>query len=92
MKLLSPRQFGKIPDGLPDYHRSFLEWVKETVEILTGQRQSQNDTTTPARSKAVTFADLKDMPSYADNATAIANGLQPGDLYRTVDVVKVVHT
>lgn len=31
------------------------------------------------------------LPSYADNATAIAGGLKIGQLYRTTDTLKVVH-
>lgn len=31
------------------------------------------------------------MPEYADNAAAVAAGLRLGELYRTVDAVKVVH-
>ena len=31
------------------------------------------------------------LPSYADNAAAIAGGLKIGQLYRTTDTLKVVH-
>jgi len=31
------------------------------------------------------------LPSYADNAAAIAGGLKVGQLYRTTDTLKVVH-
>lgn len=31
------------------------------------------------------------LPSYADNAAAIAGGLKVGQLYRTADTLKVVH-
>lgn len=32
------------------------------------------------------------LPVYADNATAIAGGLKIGQLYRTADTLKVVHS
>jgi len=31
------------------------------------------------------------LPSYADNASALAGGLKIGQLYRTTDTLKVVH-
>jgi hypothetical protein len=31
------------------------------------------------------------LPEYADNAAALLGGLKIGDLYRTGDLVKVVH-
>lgn len=34
---------------------------------------------------------FKNLPSYADNAAAIAGGLKVGQLYRTTDTLKVVH-
>lgn len=33
----------------------------------------------------------KNLPEYANNAAALADGLVAGRLYRTVDTVKVVH-
>ena len=34
---------------------------------------------------------LPNLPVYADNAAAITGGLEIGALYRTGDIVKVVH-
>lgn len=34
---------------------------------------------------------FKNLPSYADNAAALAGGLKVGQLYRTTDTLKVVH-
>lgn len=34
---------------------------------------------------------FSNIPEYADNATAAGNGLLPGGLYRTGDVLKIVH-
>jgi hypothetical protein len=34
---------------------------------------------------------IANVPVYADNATAISGGLQVGQLYRTDDVLKIVH-
>lgn len=34
---------------------------------------------------------IADVPAYADNAEAIADGLTVGQLYRTGDYLKVVH-
>lgn len=32
------------------------------------------------------------VPEYADNAAAVTGGLNVGDIYRTGDVLKIVHT
>lgn len=34
---------------------------------------------------------ISSVPSYADNAAAILGGLQVGQLYRTDDILKIVH-
>lgn len=34
---------------------------------------------------------FNDLPSYADNAAALAAGLRVGQIYRTTDTLKVVH-
>jgi hypothetical protein len=34
---------------------------------------------------------IADTPQYADNATALAGGLVAGQIYRTGDVLKIVH-
>lgn len=41
--------------------------------------------------KLCCIVDYKDLPEYADNAAALAGGLTPGQLYRTGDILKVVH-
>ena len=92
MPLLRPKRFGKLPDGLAPYHRDFLQWVKDSLEIMAGAKRSQLDTTNPPRSQAVTFGDFQSAPVYADNAAAVEAGLKPGDLYRTGDALKVVHS
>ncbi|OPY89021.1 MAG: hypothetical protein A4E71_00101 [Smithella sp. PtaU1.Bin162] len=86
------KAFGEIPAGWKPNQREFLRKISDAVEVLIGIRRSQLDTTTPPRSKAVTFDDLRTVPSYADNAAAIVGGLKPGDIYRTDDALKVVHT
>ncbi len=91
MPQLKPTRFGKIPDGLPVYQRDFLQWVKDSIEILIGAKRSQKDNTTPPRSQALTYNDLANVPNYSDNEAAKAAGLAAGDLYRTVDTLKVVH-
>ena len=91
MSLLRPQRFGKVPDGLAPYQRDFSQWVKDSIEILIGARRSKTDTTNPPRSQAVTFGDFEAAPVHADNAAALAAGLKPGDIYRTVDTLKVVH-
>jgi len=80
-----------VPTGLTPYHAAFLAWVKESLDILIGARRSQYDQAIPPRSQAVVFADLESAPVYADNAEARTAGLKPGDIYRTDDVLKVVH-
>lgn len=92
MSLLRPKRFGKIPDGITPYHRDFLQWAKDSLDILIGAKRSQLDTTNPPRSQAVTFGDFEAVPVHADNAAAVAAGLKPGDLYRTADALKVVHS
>jgi len=96
MQLLRPKTIGKIPDGLPPYQRDFWQWIKDSIEILSGIKKSQSDTTNPPRSMAITYQDLTDLlaavPQYADNAAALAGGLSAGDLYRTTDTLKVVHS
>lgn len=34
---------------------------------------------------------IDNTPSYADNATALAGGLTAGQIYRTGDILKIVH-
>ena len=34
---------------------------------------------------------MQNAPEYADNDAAIAAGLSVGDIYRTVDTLKIVH-
>ena len=92
MSLLRPQRFGKVPDGLTPYHREFLQKLSDAVAILIGARKGQADTTNPPRSQAVTWGDLEAVPAYADNAAAVAAGLKNGDLYRTADALKVVHS
>lgn len=41
--------------------------------------------------KLCCIVDYKDLPEYVDNAAALAGGLTPGQVYRTGDVLKVVH-
>jgi hypothetical protein len=41
---------------------------------------------------ALTMPNLIDIPSYEDNADAIDNGLVNGDVYRTDDLLKIVHS
>jgi len=89
---LKAERFGDVPAGLPRYHTDFLRKLRDAVEIITGARRSQNDTTEPPRSQAITLEDLRTVPSYANNAAALVGGLKPGDIYRTVDDLKVVHT
>ena len=91
MPQLRPQRFGSVPDGLPSYHREFLRKLKDAVEILIGAKSSQLDAVVPPRSQAVTFSDLAEVPSHADNAAALLAGLKAGDMYRTGDVLKVVH-
>lgn len=38
------------------------------------------------------FAKFSNLPEYANNAAAKAGGLKDGDVYRTGDIVKVVHS
>lgn len=57
--LLRPKSFGTVPAGLPKYHTDFLQWLKESVEILSGSRKSQLDTAVPPRSQAVVFGDTQ---------------------------------
>ncbi|OQB45673.1 MAG: hypothetical protein BWY00_01713 [Firmicutes bacterium ADurb.Bin153] len=92
MSLLRPKRFGNVPDGLTPSHREFLQKMSDAVNILIGAIRSQSDTTTPPRSQAVIFGDLEAVSEYADNAAAVEAGLKPGDLYRTADVLKVVHS
>jgi hypothetical protein len=41
---------------------------------------------------ALTMPNLIDIPSYEDNADAITGGLVNGDVYRTDDLLKIVHS
>ncbi len=41
---------------------------------------------------ALNMPNLTDIPSYADNAAAITGGLVNGDVYRTGDILKIVHS
>lgn len=77
MSLLRPKRFGKLPDGLTPYHRDFLQWVKDSLEILAGAKRSQLDTTSPPRSQAVTFGDLDDAlaTTTPDDYGAVGDGV-----------------
>ena len=39
----------------------------------------------------ILLGQFNNLPEYANNAAAVAAGLHVGQLYRTVDTVKVVH-
>lgn len=41
---------------------------------------------------ALNMPNLTDIPSYADNEDAIDDGLVNGDVYRTGDILKIVHS
>lgn len=41
---------------------------------------------------ALNMPNLTDIPSYADNTAAITGGLVNGDVYRTGDLLKIVHS
>lgn len=41
---------------------------------------------------ALTMPNLIDIPSYNDNSDAISDGLVNGDVYRTGDLLKIVHS
>lgn len=41
---------------------------------------------------ALNMPNLTDIPSYDDNEDAIDNGLVNGDVYRTGDILKIVHS
>jgi hypothetical protein len=41
---------------------------------------------------ALTTPNLTEIPSYEDNQDAIDNGLVNGDVYRTDDLLKIVHS
>lgn len=39
----------------------------------------------------ILLGQFNNLPQYADNTAALAGGLHAGQLYRTGDIVKVVH-
>jgi hypothetical protein len=41
---------------------------------------------------ALNMPNLTSIPSYVDNAAAITGGLVNGDVYRTGDLLKIVHS
>lgn len=43
------------------------------------------------KARALAVTKIAAPPEHADNAAALAAGLVAGDLYRTADVLKVVH-
>lgn len=58
-----------------------LLWqISKQLEYLTGVAYSASNT-----------PHLSNVLEYTDNADAIANGLTSGDVYRTGDVLKIVH-
>lgn len=66
-------------------------------DILIGTDVNNSDITknfsiSSINSLALTMPNLIDIPSYEDNADAIDNGLVNGDVYRTGDLLKIVHS
>ena len=60
-------------------------------DTLLGTDLSNSKATTNYSITSVLALLTASIAEYADNTAAIAAGLTVGDLYRTVDVLKVVH-
>lgn len=66
-------------------------------DILIGTDVNSSDETTNFSiasiiALALTMPNLIDIPSYSDNSDAISDGLVNGDVYRTGDLLKIVHS
>jgi hypothetical protein len=62
-----------------------------TEENLLWQISKQLEYLTGVTYNALNTPHLSNVLEYTDNANAIANGLIDGDVYRTGDVLKIVH-
>ena len=83
MPLLRPQRFGKVPDGLTPYHREFLQWVKDSLDIFIGAKKSQTDTASPPLSQAVTFGDLATALAAISGASSL--NVKVGTITRAMD-------
>jgi hypothetical protein len=63
-----------------NYERGFLRWSSNVFEV--GPEAAGTGTTRPMRITAATLK-LPNLPTYADNAAALAGSLVAGDVYKT---------
>lgn len=62
-----------------------------TEENLLWEISKQLDYLTKVTYTASNTPHLSNVLEYTDNSNALANGLLAGDVYRTADVLKIVH-
>lgn len=74
-------QFPELSDGV-----SFYRCLPEVLLKAFQEYVSEN----AAKLQSIT-ANLSAVPEYADNAAALAGSLVAGDVYRTGDILKIVH-
>lgn len=55
------------------------------------QDLTKNFTLSSIKSLVLTSPNMSEVPQYDDNADALSGGLVAGDVYRTGDVLKIVH-
>ena len=68
----------------------------ELDDLLIGTDANNSDITKnfsleSLKSLILTSPSMSEVLEYVDNADAIANGLVSGDIYRTGDLLKIVH-